>query len=106
MLQYKIQLESQLGSREGILKIEEQNHLLLGTITLLGFENPASGKWTGPNTFRLSHHLQTLFSSLPCESTFEIENDTITGILYHNQNRMKWHGIREMEKKGDETENG
>lgn len=44
MKQYKMVLESQLGPREGTLRLEEDNGLLKGTITLLGYENPVSGE--------------------------------------------------------------
>lgn len=106
MEQYKIVLESQLGPREGILRLEDRNELLKGTITLLGYENPVSGEWTGEHSIRLSHHLHTQISDLSCISRLEIQGDTITGTLQNGRNMMKWHGEKEADKKGGNTENG
>ena len=88
MEQYKIVLESQLGPREGILRLEDRNELLKGTITLLGYENPVSGEWTGEHSIRLSHHLHTQISDLSCVSRLEIQGDTITGTLQNGRNMM------------------
>lgn len=106
MEQYKIVLESQLGPREGILRLEDRNELLKGTITLLGYENPVSGEWTGEHSIRLSHHLHTQISDLSCVSRLEIQGDTITGTLQNDRNMMKWHGEKEADKKGRNAENG
>ena len=106
MKQYKMVLESQLGPREGTLRLEEDNGLLKGTITLLGYENPVSGEWIGEHSIRLFHHLQTKITNLSCVSIFEIEGGTITGILQNDWNVMKWHGERETDKKGRNAENG
>ena len=106
MEQYKIVLESQLGRREGTLQLENQNGALTGMITLLGYENPVSGEWTGEHSIRLSHHLHTQISDLSCISVFEMDGDTITGILKNDRNVMKWHGKKETGKKGGNAENG
>lgn len=106
MDQYKIVLESQLGPREGMLQLEEENGALKGTITLLGYENPAFGEWTGPHSFRISHHLRTLVSDLSCVSVFKTEEDKIIGTLQNGWNRMRWHGEKQTAKKGVHAENG
>lgn len=106
MEQYKIVLESQLGPREGTLRMEDQNGILRGTITLLGYDNPVSGEWTGEHSFRISHRLRTLVSDLSCISVFEMEGDTITGNLQNDRNVMKWHGDKQTGKKGGNPENG
>ena len=103
MEQYRIVLESQLGPREGILQIKDQNGILKGAITLLGYENPVSGERTGEYSIRLFHHLHTQISDLFCVSVFEMEGDKITGVLQSGMNVMKWHGERE---KGGCAENG
>lgn len=105
MEQYKVILESQLGPRKGILWLEDQNGILKGIIALLGYENPVSGEWTGEYSIRLFHHLHTHISDLSCVSVFEIEGDTITGTLQNDRNVMKWHGKKEMGKKGGNEEN-
>lgn len=107
MDQYKIVLESQLGPREGTLQLEDQDGVLKGTITLLDYENPASGEWTGPHVFQISHHLRTLVSDLSCVSVFKTEEDKIIGTLQNGWNMMRWHGEKETDKKrGAHEENG
>lgn len=106
MVQYNIVLESQLGPREGTLQLEEQNGVLTGTITLLGYENPVSGERTGEHSIRLSHHLHTQISDLSCVSVFEMDGDTIIGTLQNDRNVMRWHGEKESSKKGRSAENG
>jgi len=106
MKQYKLVLESQLGPREGMLQLEDQNGILKGTITLLGYDNPVFGKWNGEHSIRLFHHLHTRISDLSCVSVFEMEGNAITGTLQNSWNVMKWHGERETSMKGGNTENG
>ncbi len=106
MDEYKIVLESQLGSREGTLQLEDQNGVLTGTITLLGYENSVSGEWIGDHLFRVSHQLHTIVSDLSCVSIFKMEEDIITGILQSDGNVMKWHGEKETGKKGGNAQNG
>lgn len=106
MKRYTIVLESQLGPREGTLQLEEQHGVLTGTITLLGYENPVSGQWTGEHSIRLSHHLHTQVSDLSCVSVLELQGDTITGYLQNGRNVMKWHGQQEIAQKGGHSEHG
>ncbi len=106
MQRYQIILESQLGPREGVLQLEEQNGTLTGTISLLGYENSVLGEWTSEHSIRLSHRLHTQVSQLCCVSVFEINGDTITGTLQSGRNVMKWHGEKESDKKGGNAENG
>lgn len=106
MKQYKMILESQLGPREGSLQLEDQDGMLKGTITLLEYENPVSGEWTGEHSIRLSHHLHTQISDLSCVSVFKMDGDQITGTLQNGWNVMKWHGKKETDTKGGNVENG
>ena len=82
MVQYKVVLESQLGPREGMLRLKEQDGVLTGVIILLGYENPVSGEWTGGHSIRLSHHLHTQISDLSCVSVFELDGDTIILVMF------------------------
>ena len=67
MEEYRLVLKSQLGPREGMLRVDVQQDAVAGSLTLLGDENPVSGVQIGEHTFRLFHHLHTagLFSC-PC----------------------------------------
>lgn len=106
MVKYKVILESQLGPREGMLQLKEEAGNPTGVLTLLGYENPVSGEWTGEHSFRLFHHLHTRVSDLSCVSVFETQGDQISGILQNEQNVMKWHGEKINSKKGGQTQNG
>lgn len=106
MEQYHVVLESQLGPREGTLRLEERNGIMTGAITLLGCENPAFGERTGDHAIRLSHHLHTQISDLSCVSVFEMDGDIITGFLQSGREVMKWHGEIEPGMKGGDAENG
>lgn len=107
MDEYKMVLESQLGPREGTLRLEEHNGEVEGTISLLGYENGVLGERTGGNTLRLSHHLKTIVSDLSCVSLLETEGNKIFGILQNNRNTMQWYGEKMTEKKdGNEKDDG
>lgn len=106
MEKYKVILESQLGPREGLLQIEDENGTPTGSLTLLGYENPVSGEWTGERSFRLFHHLHTQVSDLSCVSVFEIDGNRIFGSLQNDRNMMKWHGEKILGKKGGKEKNG
>lgn len=106
MERYKVILESQLGPREGLLQIEDENGIPKGILTLLGYENPVSGEWTGEHSFRLSHRLHTQVSDLSCVSVFELNGDRISGRLQNGRNVMKWHGEKIISEKGGQIRNG
>lgn len=106
MERYKVILESQLGPREGLLQIEDEEGTPTGILTLLGYENPVFGEWTGEHSFRLSHHLHTQVSDLTCVSVFEVDGNRISGILQNERNVMKWHGEKIISKKGGQIQNG
>ena len=93
MREYRIVLESQLGPREGTLRLEEEKEgTMAGSIYLLGFENVAIGRWTSKNSFQLSHHLRTQVSDLECVSIFNLDGGKIVGTLQNEKNAMLWHG--------------
>lgn len=106
MKEYRIVLESQLGPREGTLRLEDaKERAVTGAITLLGVENAALGEWTGEHSLRLSHHLRTRFSDLECTSVFELNGDKISGTLQNDRNTMLWHGEKVTVKKGGNGQN-
>lgn len=106
MKEYRVILESQLGPREGTLRLEEaQEGAITGFITLLGVENAAQGEWIGEHSLRLSHHLRTQVSDLECISVFELEGDKLSGTLRNDKNTMLWHGEKVTAKKGGNGKN-
>lgn len=96
---YRLLLKSQLGPREGTLRLETDHGAITGTLTLLGHENPVSGEWTGEHSFRLSHHLQTAISDLVCLSQFTVTEDGLTGTVQTGRAVMQWDGGRISEEK-------
>lgn len=106
MREYRLVLESQLGPREGMLRLEAGGEgAVTGSITLLGVENAACGVWIGGHTLRLSHHLRTRVSDLECISEFRLEGDKISGTLQNDQNTMRWHGESVTAEKGGDEKN-
>lgn len=105
MEEYRLVLESQLGPREGDLRLEEENGMVRGTLILLGFENAVCGQRVGESRLRLTHHLHTQVSDLECVSVFELENGKLSGTLKNGQNTMLWHGEKVEESKGEDKRN-
>lgn len=101
MKEYRIVLESQLGPRDGTLRLEEENAgAVTGSITLLGVENPVLGQWIGEHSLRLLHHLRTQVSDLECISVFELDDDSISGTLQNGKTTMLWHGKNDSKERG------
>lgn len=101
MKKYRIVLESQLGPRDGLLRLkEEKAGTVTGSITLLGVENAALGQWIGEHSLRLSHHLRTQVSDLECVSVFELDGDRISGTLQNDKTTMRWHGKDDRKERG------
>ena len=105
MEEYRIVLESQLGPRDGTLRLEgEKAGTVTGSITLLGVENPVLGQWIGKHSLRLSHHLLTQVSDLECVSVFELDGDNISGTLQNDKTTMFWHGENNCKERGKRKE--
>lgn len=105
MKEYRIVLESQLGPRDGMLRLkEEKAGTVTGSITLLGVENAASGQWIGEHSLRLWHHLRTHVSDLECVSVFELDGDSISGTLQNDKTTMRWHGKNDRRERGKRKE--
>lgn len=100
MEEYRLVLESQLGPREGDLRLEEENGMVRGTLILLGFENAVCGQRVGESRLRLAHRLQTRVSEIACVSLLETQENKIWGTLQSGRNTMRWHGKRVPAKKG------
>ena len=99
MEEYRLVLKSQLGPREGLLRVDVQQDAVTGSLTLLGYENPVSGVRIGEHTLRLFHHLRTAVNDLSCVSVFEVQGDRISGTLQIDGNFMQWCGEKGLERK-------
>ena len=90
---YEIVVESQLGPRHGMLYMEENDDIISGNLSLLGFKNRVSGERDG-QIFRLRHQLRTLVSHFSCQTELDICGDTLSGRICFDRGSMKIHGKR------------
>ena len=86
---YDIILSSQLGERYGSLLLEEDAGRVTGTISLLGFDNPASGKRSGQR-LELVHELRTAVSTLQCRTELALCGGRLHGMV------SSGHGVMEL----------
>lgn len=97
---YDILLESPLGERSGTLRFTERNGAVEGTLTLLGFENPVTGRREG-QTLTLTHPLRTVLSTLRCETRAELRGDSLSGTVSFRRSHFRLRGTKS--KKGIES---
>lgn len=97
---YDVILEAQMGQRFGTLVLDETDGNIKGVFSLLGFDNPVSGRCTGGRLV-LRHKLRTILSTLNCETQAELRGDTLSGVVISQYNRMKLHG----KKRKDDEQN-
>ena len=106
MEEYEIVLESPMGPRNGSLRFEEKNGEVTGTLILLGYENPVTGKCFGEHMLKLFHRLSTQISDLTCVSTLETDKNRIFGELNSGRSTMKRHGTKISQTKAENEING
>ena len=80
--EYQVTLHSQLGPRDGRLSITSSGGSIAGVLTLLGFENPVTGRENGGGGFTLFHPLRTSVGT------------ELSGTAYLKQCSMHWSGKR------------
>lgn len=91
-LHCRIILESPLGARSGQLCLEVQNGRVSGTLSLLGYENPVSGRQREDGRLVLDHDLRTAVSVFPCQSILEWNGSTLTGTTRTQRGTFTWQG--------------
>lgn len=97
---YDIVLESPLGERAGRLCWTEQNGAVEGTLSLLGFDNPVTGRREG-QTLELTHPLRTALSTLRCETRAELLEERLSGTVASRWSRFHLQGKKV--KEGEEN---
>lgn len=102
MEEYTLVLESQLGPRQGCLRLNERDGAVTGTLTLLEHDNAVRGERTGAHTLYLRHYLRTAVSDLDCVSDLEIEHGQLRGMLYSGHTVMPWHGEQQTGENSEE----
>ena len=90
---YDVVLYGQLGERFGTLCWTESGGNVTGTFSLMGVDNPVTGKITGPN-LELFHGLRTAVSTLSCHTSALIQGDVISGIVSSKRGNIKMSGKR------------
>ena len=91
---YDIVLDGQLGQRFGTLIWTETDGNVSGRISLLGFDNPVSGKRDG-RRLELVHKLRTALSTLDCETHVELRENELFGVVKSQYSRMDLHGKKQ-----------
>ena len=99
---YDIVLDGQLGQRFGTLIWTETDGNVSGRLSLLGFDNPVSGKCEGQR-LELVHQLRTAVSTLSCRTCVELRGSELTGVVTCGHGCMN---IRGKEKEGRTTSLG
>lgn len=91
---FSIVLESQLGQREGLLRIAYIADDISGMLNLLGQENPLTGTQQGTERLLLYHHLKTAISDLECRTVLRREENRIIGKIFTKYGSMELRGTR------------
>ena len=99
---YRVTLESPLGPRPGLLRLESLDGPIRGTLSVLGFDNPLSGQVLEGHRLVLTHSLRTAVSVLPCQSVLERQGSSLTGTTRTPGAQLSWRGeLLEEPEKGD-----
>ena len=88
---YDVVLDAELGRRFGTLVLNETGGDISGSFSLLGFDNPVSGR-CNDQELELKHKLRTALSTLDCETHLELRGDELFGVVVSQYNRMELHG--------------
>ena len=79
--QYQIYIDSQLGVREGRLRLRRKSEAeenVQGVLSLLGFENKVEGRLSGSQLI-LGHKLRTMLGEMYCISELTLEGKKLEG---------------------------
>ena len=98
---YDVVLDAQLGQRFGTLVLNETDGNISGSFSLLGFDNPVSGKCVDRELV-LTHKLRTIISTLDCETHAELRGDELFGVVISQYSSMDLHGKKQEDGHKDE----
>lgn len=93
MARYQVILESPLGDRKGFLDLHRNGESVLGTLSLLGVDNPVSGSREG-ETLLLRHTLHTSLNALECTTQLREEQNSLRGTVHVGFANMPLRGQR------------
>lgn len=107
MEEYQIVVNSQLGPREGRLRLERNGTDVTGVLVLLGWENTVSGQCKQETRLVLHHRLRTAVSELNCQTILELDRGRLKGAVCTERGHMELHGERivlaPVEEEGERT---
>ena len=89
---YQITIYSQMGPREGVLILSYQGSYVTGSLDLVGYVNTLQGVQTADGTLHLFHPIQTVMSTIPCETVLSLKAGRLRGTSTSKSARMRWEG--------------
>ena len=98
---YNVVLDTQLGQRLGTLVLDDTGSDIKGSFSLLGFDNPVSGRHIDQE-LELTHKLRTVLSTLDCETHISLRGDELFGVVKSQYSRMDLHGKKQEDGLKDE----
>ena len=90
--QYQVRIQSQMGPREGVLTLSYQGSYVTGALELVGYVNTIQGVQAADGTLHLFHPIQTVVSTIPCETVLNRQAGILRGISTSRSARMRWEG--------------
>ena len=90
--QYQVTIQSQMGPREGVLTLSYQGSYVTGSLDLVGYVNKVQGVRAADGTLHLFHPIQTVVSTIPCETVLNLRAGCLRGTSTSKSARMRWEG--------------
>lgn len=97
MARYQVFLDSPLGERCGMLTLQENSGEIRGVLSILGVDNPVTGKYNGGVVF-LRHMLRTRVSALECSTELHLEGSTLHGTVHVGDTLINLRGTERQEE--------
>ena len=89
---YQVTIQSQMGPREGVLTLSYQGSYVTGSLDLVGYVNTIQGVQAEDGTLHLFHPIQTIVSTIPCETVLYLQAGNLRGTSTSKSARMRWKG--------------
>ena len=90
--QYQVTIQSQMGPREGVLTLSYQGSYVTGSLDLVGYVNTVQGVQAADGTLHLFHPIQTVVSTIPCETVLSLYAGRLRGTSTSKSARTRWEG--------------
>ena len=90
--QYQVTIQSQMGPREGVLTLLYQGKYITGLLELVGYVNKVQGVRGADGMLHLFHPIQTVVSTIPCETVLNLQAGNLRGTSTSKSARMRWEG--------------